>query len=345
MSGSIKDVARRAGVSIGTVSRAFNGYKDIKPETKKRIFEAAEQLDYYPNLSARNLSSKNKRNIALIISGLLENNPKENLMFTLMQGVYSYACLSGLEVAVYATDSVHQRQMSYKRFCVEHSVAGVILSGVTMEDAYFRELMETTEIPCVAIDVELPGKKAGWVSIDNLAASQEITRLLIQNGHKDILVISGKKNAAVNVERLTGVYAALESAGRRLTRDNVLYCDFSEEIAYERVKEYLKENGTSRHTAFLCFSDIMALGAMNAVKECGYRVPEDFSITGFDGIPITGYTTPPLTTVAQDMKESGFAGARFLHQIMTKKAEMGHIMLPYRILERESVQNIENGLA
>ncbi len=339
MAGSIRDVAKSAGVSIGTVSRAFNDYPDIKPETKKKIFEAAKRLDYSPNLSARNLSSKNKKNIALIISGLLENNPKENLMFCLIQGVYSYACMNGLEVAVYATDSAHQRQLSYRRFCIEHSVAGVILSGVTTDDPYFNELLETTEIPCVAIDVEIPGKRVGWVSIDNVAASKEMTQYLIAQGHRDILVISGKKNAFVTVERMVGVYSAIEESGGHLTNDSVLYCDFHEETAYEKVMEYLREYGSTRHTAFLCFSDIMALGVMRAVRECGYRIPEDFSITGFDGIPISEYTTPSLTTIVQDMKESGYAGAKLLHEKMEKRTERKHDTLPYRIIERESVRN------
>lgn len=338
--GSIRDVAKSAGVSIGTVSRAFNNYTDIKPETKKKIFEAAKRLEYSPNLSARNLSSKNKKNIALIVSGLLENNPKENLTFSMIQGVYTYACNNGLEVAVYATDSAHQKDLSYRRFCLEHSVAGVILSGVTTDDAYFNELLETTEIPCVAIDVEIPGKRVGWVSIDNMTAAKEIANLLLDNGHRRILVISGKKNASVTVERMVGVYAALEDAGGRLTNDSVLYCNFNEETAYEKTREYLLKNGTSKHTAFLCFSDIMALGVMRAVRECGYRIPEDFSVTGFDGIPISEYTTPPLTTVVQDMKESGYAGAKMLHERMEKKTGIEHDTLPHRIIERKSIRNL-----
>lgn len=341
MAGSIRDVAKSAGVSIGTVSRAFNGYTDIKPETKKKIFEEAKRLDYSPNLSARNLSSKNKKNIALILSGLLENNPKENLILSLMQGVYAYACAKGLEVAIYGMDSAHQKQLSYRKFCMNHSIAGVILSGVTTDDVYFNELLETTEIPCVAIDVEIPGKRVGWVSIDNVKAAKEIAQLLISNGHDNILVISGKKNAFVTVERMVGVYSAMKEAGGHLTNDSVLYCNFSEETAYEKVREYLKENGTSRHTAFLCFSDIMALGVMRAVNECGYRIPEDFSITGFDGIPISEYTSPPLTTIVQNMKEIGYAGARLLHEKMEKREEREHDTLPYKIVERESVRNLK----
>lgn len=339
MAATIRDVARRCGVAVSTVSRALNGYSDITDETREKILKVVEEMDYKPNLNARNLSSKKSNRIALIISGLLENNPKENLTFRIIQGVYSYTYSHDLDVAVYATDQEHQTKTSYEKFCEEHNVCGVILSGVTMDDPYFRDLINT-QIPCVAIDVELTGKLAGWVSIDNVRAMAEMTNLLYENGHEHILVISGKKNAGVTVDRMTGVFDAMKKKGCELKQEDILYCDYSEEKAYIETAEYLKKYGKSRHTAILCFSDLMALGVIRAVKEAGYRIPEDFSITGFDGIPITEYIEPPLTTVWQDMKASGYAGVELLHNRIEGNASASHIVLPYRLLKRASVKNI-----
>lgn len=338
--GSITDVARYAGVSIGTVSRAFNGYADISAETKRRVFEAAERLDYVPNMHARNLSSKRKRGVGLIISGLLDNDPRENLMFQLMQGVYAYACTCGLDVAIYATDSAHQRRLSYKRFCTEHSIAGAVLSGVTVDDAYFNELISCTSIPCVAIDVEIPGKQISWVSIDNEGAAADMARMLLENGHRRLMVMSGKQNAEVSHVRLAGVRRALSEAGTVLEDDDILYGDYHEETAYRRTLGYLNRCTDCPHTAFLCFSDIMALGVMRALREKGKRIPEDVSVTGFDGIPLTEYISPPLTTVYQNMKESGFEGIKLLHEIILQKSTARHKILPYRIISRSSVKNI-----
>lgn len=105
MAASIQDVAKLAGVAIGTVSRAFNDYPDIRPETKQRIVEAARTLGYTPNISARNLSAKKPPNIGLIVSGLLEGNSKDNLVYLILQGVLSYTKTKGLELALYTTDS------------------------------------------------------------------------------------------------------------------------------------------------------------------------------------------------------------------------------------------------
>ena len=339
MAVTIRDVARKCGVAVSTVSRALNGYSDITEETREKILKAVEELDYKPNLNARNLSSKKSNRIALIISGLLENNPKENLTFRLIQGVYSYTYNHDLDVAVYATDAEQQGKISYEKFCTEHDVCGVILSGVTMDDPYFRELINT-EIPCVAIDVELPDKRAGWVSIDNTRAMSDMVNLLYENGHERILVVSGKKNAGVTVDRMTGVFDAMQKKGRRLRPKDILYCDYSEEKAYEETAKYLQKYGKREHTAILCFSDLMALGVMRAVKEAGYRIGEDFSVTGFDGIPITEYTDPPLTTVWQDMKANGYEGAKLLQDRIEGKKSASHSTLPYKLLNRKSVRNI-----
>lgn len=339
MAVTIRDVARKCGVAVSTVSRALNGYSDITEETRDKILKAVQELGYKPNLNAKNLSSKKSNRIALIISGLLENNPKENLTFRLIQGVYSYTYSHDLDVAVYATDARQQEKISYEKFCTEHDVCGVILSGVTLDDPYFKELIDT-EIPCVTIDVELPDKRAGWVSIDNHRAMADMVNLLYENGHENILVISGKKNAGVTIDRMTGVFDAMHRRGKVLQQEDILYCDYSEEMAYEKTKEYLQKYGTTRHTAFLCFSDLMALGVMKAVKEAGYRIPEDFSVTGFDGIPITEYTTPALTTVWQDMKANGYAGAKLLQDRIEGKKTDSHSMLSYELLKRDSVKNL-----
>lgn len=339
MAVTIRDVAKACGVSVSTVSRAFNGYTDITEETREKVMKIAEELGYKPNLNAKNLSSKRSNQIALIISGLLENNPKENLTFRMMQGVYAYACRHNLDVAVYATDVKQQERISYQQFCTEHDVSGVILSGITMDDPYFEELMDT-KIPCVAIDMELSEKQGGWVSIDNIRAMADIVELLYANGHEKFLLISGKKNTRVTMDRTMGVYRAMSRRGHILSTEDILYCEFDEQKAYENTLDYLKKYGKTKHTAFVCFSDLMALGVMKAVREMGYRIPEDFSITGFDGIPIAEYTVPPLTTVWQDMKANGYAGAKMLHARIEGKAPKEHKILPYKILERESVKNI-----
>lgn len=337
MAATIKDVARLAGVTIGTVSRAFNGYSDIRPETKERIVKAAGDLNYAPNISARNLSAKQPPNIGLIISGLLEGDSRDNSVYLILQGVFQYALSNRLEVALYTTDSKEQHSRSYTHFCQEHSISGAILSGITTNDVYLSELMDA-DIPSVAIDVPIEGKASGWVSVDNAAAAREMAEYLISQGHRELLIVEGKANAAVNLTRMNGVRAAFEAAGIPLTPERVLSCDFSEDVAYQKVRQYVAKNGTTQATAMMCFSDIMALGAMRAVHDEGFSVPGDFSIAGFDGLAISEFTVPTLTTISQDMRQIGYESAKLLHEMMQGTAIGGHRLLPHRLIPRQSVQ-------
>lgn len=339
MTPTIRDVAKLAGVANGTVSRAFNGYADISPETKLKIFAAAKELGYTPNVIARSLSSKNSTSIGLIVSGLLEGDKRDNQIYRVLQGVFQYSMSHGIEVSVYATDSKNQQSKSYATFCTEHNIAGAILSGITLNDPYFHELVDS-EFPCVVIDTFIDSKNYGCVSIDNFEASKEVVQYLWKNNHRKIMIIGGKKNAQVSLERIAGAYEAFQEFGVTLERDSVMDCDFSEEIAYAKTMQYLVEKGKSECTAFMCFSDIMALGVCRAIRECGYSVPDDFSVTGFDGLALTAYTHPPITTIEQDMSKIGYESAVLLQKLMKHNCKTRRIYVPYCFLQRESVRTL-----
>ena len=339
MNVTIRDVAKRAGVSVGTVSRAFNGYADISPGTKERIVETARILGYTPNVNARSLSAKVAPNMGIIVSGLMESDGKDGVILSLLQGIYRYTLQNNLEITLYATDSPSQYQKPYAKFCKEHNISGTILSGITTNDPYFHELVNGG-MPCVVIDVPLEGKGLGCVSIDNYAAAKELTQYLFDRNHKDIMLISGKKNTAVNIERIASVYQTFQENNLNLEADRVMYCDFNEEMAYNKVIKYLKEYGKSQITAFLCLSDIMALGVMRAVRDCGYSIPEDFSVVGFDGIPLCSYVTPRLTTITQNINEIGYQSAKLLHELVMNDNISKNVSVSYELTEGESVRTL-----
>lgn len=339
MNVTIREVAKSAGVSVGTVSRAFNGYSDISPETKERIVESARLLGYTPNVNARSLSAKVAPNMGIIVSGLMESDGKDNFFLLLLQGIYRYTLQNDFEITLYATDSESQNQKPYTKFCMEHNISGTILSGITTNDPYFHELV-SGGMPCVLIDIHLEGKSLSCVSIDNYAAAKELTQYLFDRNHKDIMLIAGKKNAAVNIERIASVYQTFHENKLELQKNRVMYCDFNEETTYQKVSKYLKKYGKSQVTAFLCLSDIMALGAMRAIKDSGYSVPEDFSIVGYDGIPLCSYVTPKLTTIAQDINEMGYQSAKLLHEMVMDDSISKNVYVPYKLVEGESVRTL-----
>ncbi len=336
---TIRDVAREAGVSIGTVSRAFNGYQDINCETKAKVFEVASRLGYAPNISAKSLSSKVSSNMGVIVSGFLESDRRSDFVLSLLKGTYRYAFESQLEVALYTMDAEQQKSKSYEQFCREHSIFGAVLSGIATSDTYYRQFTGG-RFPCVLIDVYIKGMGLGCVSIDNVRAAEEMMEYLLRANHKKIVIMQGKREAEVNNYRIAGIFSALQKRGVELDRNMILDGEFRESVAYELAKKYIQEHGRDGATAFMCLSDVMALGVMKAINDLGYSVPEDFSVTGFDGIPITEYTTPSLTTIEQEMEEIGYYAAETLCELAKYPQQCKNVYVPYRFVERNSVRTL-----
>lgn len=335
---TIKEVAKQAGVSISVVSKAFNNYADIKEETRQRIFAVANELNYTPNIVAKNLSSKKQMTFGLITSGVLNNNEKDNNAFDVFKGVYTAVSESQYELSIFLIDSQSQKQKSYVQYCRERNIGGAILQGIRTDDQYYKELINTN-IPCVVLDImtETDNGLIGSVSIDNVKAGKEIAGYLLERNHRDIVVMAGTEETYVNTERLKGTRQAFQEQEAVLEDDKVLYAEFSEQKAYRLAIDYLQDH---RPTAFLCFSDLMAFGVIKAIQEKGLRVPEDISVTGFDDLVLSRYTQPTLTTIRQDFMEIGRLSAVLLQELKENKAEKHHIYVEHQLLERESVKTV-----
>lgn len=336
---SIRDVAKRAGVTVGTVSRAFNGYRDISAETKEKILAVAKEIGYSPNLSAKSLSSKNKMNIAMLLSGFLEEKQTDELVYLLMKGAYQFAKDNNFEIATYAIDSGFQKVKSYDQFCTEHSLAGALVFGLKISDPYFKNLAKT-KIPCVTVDAEISGDMVGNVLINDSAAFEDLTEYLIRNHHRKIVILYGRKQAMVSVKRFEGVRRAFERHGIELPKHRILYTDFNQNKAYRVTSKYLRQYGPNDATAFLCMSDITAVGAMQAIKDQGYNIPGDFSLAGYDGLSVVQYTTPGITTIDQNTLEKGYAAAGLLSRIMAGQSVEKRLVLPHKMILRDSVREI-----
>lgn len=337
---TIKEVAKKANVSVSVVSKSFNNYKDVKEETRQRIFAVAKELDYSPNINAKNLSSKKRMTIGLISSGVLNDNVKDSNAFDIFKGVYRAVADSRFDLSINLIDSKRQTQQSYVQYCRERNIGGAILQGIRTDDQYYKELIDTS-LPCVVLDImnESDNGMIGSVSIDNAKAAREIAGYLLQRNHRDIVVIAGTPETYVNKERIKGVEEALQSCGLELEGLTVLEADFSEEQAYLLAKKYLQEQ---QPTAFLCFSDLMAIGVMKAVKEAGLKIPEDISVTGFDDLVFCSYTEPALTTIRQDFIEIGKNAAQLLQAIKENNAVKQHIWIEHQLMERDSVKTLAN---
>ena len=222
---TIRDVAKEAGVSIGTVSRAFNEYQDINPETKEKVLLAARRLGYIPNVNAKSLSSKSSNCMGFIVSGFMNSDRRVPFIMSMLKGTYRYATEHQLEVSLYTLDAEQQKNKSYKQFCIQHSLMGAVFSGVETNDVYFHQLVEAG-FPCVMIDAYVRGNGLGCVSIDNVKAAEELVDYLVAAGHRKIVIVEGKKEAEVSNYRLAGIYAAFSKHRLELTKDDIITGEF-----------------------------------------------------------------------------------------------------------------------
>ncbi len=335
---TIRDIARESGFSVTTVSRALNGYSDVNEQSRLKIIETAKQLNYVPNKAAQNLVKKYSNTIAMIISGMEPKGGVDNLVYSLISGMYIMAEKFGYQVALFTMSSAYQKEKSYIQFCREHNIRGAVITGIRTDDKYFEEVVES-DLPCVLIDIPLEGDNLSYIAIDNVEASREIVQILIDNNHKNIGMVSGRIEATVSLERYKGYEKALIENGIAINPDYVVTGNFLELKAYEVTKELLMKN--KEITAIFCASDMMAIGCMKAVKELGLEIPKDISIVGFDDIPLAEYTTPPLTTVNQDFYERGKVAIQQLYKMTENLQYDKKINLDYKIMQRDSVRKID----
>lgn len=334
---SIKDVAEKANVSIATVSRVFNGYKDVSQKTKEKVYRIANELNYVPNVAARELSSKKFIKIALIINEL-EINRKNAIMLDALTGVYRASKESNIEFILIFTTEDEQKEKSLRDINIENNIAGAILQGFKITDPYFKEIQEV-KIPIALIDITYSTDTIFSVSVDNIQASYDAVSLLIRSGHKKIGMITGRPEAMVTVNREAGYIKCLQEHHLEIKEEFIVNADFNEDLATEKVKELI--HNYPEMTAIFVISDLMAIGAMKGLREIGHKIPEDISIIGFDDIILAEYTNPPLTTVHQSISDISYKAFKLLvEKIKDKKVNIPESYVRHSIIERESVKNI-----
>jgi LacI family transcriptional regulator len=330
---TIKDIARVAGVSVTTVSRALNGYSDVNEETRKKIMEVAKQLNYSPNTLARGLVMKKSKTIGLLVSGMNRESAKDNFTFQVLCGVNECASVREYDLILFNTDSSRQREKTYTQLCRERKVDGVIIQGIKLDDPYLKEVMES-DIPCVLVDIPVETNTVGYVSTDNVLGAKKAVEHLIELGHRNIAMVNGYDQAFVSKQRLKGYEKALKEHGIKVQKNWVVDGGFEEEKAKETVLSLL--SSSPEITAIFCASDLMALGALKACKQLGISVPNDLSIVGYDDILLASYVTPPLTTISQNIFEMGFEAADLLIDMLEGKAKQHHRILETKLVRRES---------
>jgi LacI family transcriptional regulator len=332
---TIKDVAKKAGVSITTVSFVLNNRTDvvISEEVKKRVAKVALDLDYHPSAMAAGLAGKRTRNLGVIF--FQEDKIISNQFYSfVIEGIVRETIEKGFNLFFSFLEPSYEGYQNLPKIIREKNVDGVILVG--RGDARMVADIKTRRIPAVAIDPFPAYSEIDLVEIDNKRGGFIAAEHLIQLGHKQIGLLTIADGRPSIEERNEGWRLALLKNGLESNYANVFECQsLSFQGGYEKAKEILQKN--KKLTALFCVNDEMAAGAMRAAQELGRPVPGNLSVVGFDNVAVSQYTNPALTTVNVPKEQMGkLAVTRMLEIIENKDTAALKQEVPVELVLRNS---------
>ena len=325
---TIDRIAREAGVSLTTVSRALNNRPDIHPETRARILAIAQELGYTPSAIARGLATQRTHTIGLAVRTHLDAWAAQILL-----PIEETARDLGYEVFVSMHHAEAEREHSVLRAFYSRHVEGmIVVSSVLGED--IPALQESTGIPIVLISPLVQASHRYTVQTNDFGGARSATQYLIHLGHRRIAHISAPEWTTPGRDRLRGYRAALEAHGIPWNPELVFEGDAHETGGSEGVQALLTL--ANAPTALLCFNDLTAVGVFHGARMKGVRIPADLSVAGFDDVPMAQYLDPPLTTCHQDMEALGGQAIRMLLDLIAGRNTQAPIVLDTVLVKRLS---------
>ncbi len=332
MSITIKDIARVAKVSHITVSRALNGCKSVKQETRERIKRIADELQYVPNYNAKSLVLDKSYVIGLFFSTLHQGTSAE----------FFHQAVVGVNNVIQEKYTVAIKGIDeYKDYIGinNRNFDGVLVMSQRDDDDLFIQHVLDKKIPIVVMNRKIPEPGIDNILLNDCQGAYEATSYLLQAGHQKIAIIKGKRDFQSTMARKLGYNLAMTEAGIPILQHYILEGDYGFESGYAGMHSLLC--APDRPTAVFCFNDNMALGAIKAAFESGVKIPDDISVIGFDDSIFSNYITPALTTVKRPIEKMSQEGARRLLAIIEKKeSEHGTLYIDTELKIRDSVRAI-----
>ncbi len=338
MKSTIKDVAKKADVSIATVSFVINDSKHVSSETKSRVLKAIKSLKYHPSKSAINLVSGKTGNIGFIITDdhFLRTEPFYTSIFL---GTEFEARTAGYYILLTSINPQFGKNDPLPRFILNNSIDGIIIAGKIPTNLIDR--ISPYNLPTVFIDYIPSQNCCPLVLIDNLQGGLIATNHLIDLGHTNIAFIGADIEHPSLSDRLKGYKQALENAKIPI-KNNLIVTDskYPDRVnGYNSIKSLLSKN--KNVTAVFACNDAMAIGVLNYLNDNGYKVPKDISLIGFDDVEADLMLNPPLTTIRVPKIEMGIEALKLLvNTLKNKKSLLKKILVPVELIERESTLTI-----
>ena len=334
---TIKDIAKKANVSTTTVSRVLNNYSDVSDETREKVNKIIEEYNYRPNSIARSLSTSKSNTIGIFFTDHFNSGLHHPFFREVIYGMEKALGNMGYDI-LYFTNRHWGEKFSYVEKCRDRNVDGVALMGVLKDDPNIQKLLKT-DIPSVFVDVDIKADCASYVISDNVKGAKKAVNYLYELGHRKIGMLMGIEESKTSRERLLGYKETLKNLGLKFKKEWIFNGEYSEKGGYEAAKKML--NLKNPPTAIFSQSDGMAIGAMRAIEDAGLKVPEDFSIIGFDDIEASRYVKPALTTVAQNKEKIGSSASELLIKMIEKdNKNIEPKILPVKLIKRDSCKQI-----
>ncbi|MDG4770068.1 MULTISPECIES: LacI family DNA-binding transcriptional regulator [Micromonosporaceae] len=327
-------VAARAGVGRGTVSRVVNGSPQVSPEARAAVQQAIAELGYVPNRAARALVTQRTDSVALVVSESEERVFGEPFFAGIVRGISSGLLDTPMQLWLAMAQSPAERERVEHHLTNQH-VDGVLLLSLHDADP-LPTLLEQRGLPSVlggrpARMLHPDARPAYFVDVDNAGGARLAVEYLLAGGRRRVATIAGPQDMGVGVARLTGYHEAIRHSGPPGGESLVAYGDFSEGSGTAAMRQLLE-----RHPdldAVFVASDLMACGALRALREAGRRVPDDVAVVGFEDAPIARQSDPPLTTVFQPVEEMG----RQMARLLLSRIRHDELQVPYVLLETHMV--------
>ncbi|WP_409304223.1 LacI family DNA-binding transcriptional regulator [Peribacillus sp. SCS-155] len=329
---TIKDVAKKANVSIATVSRILNNQTGFSEKTKKKVLQVIEELGYHPNAVARGLVNKRTHTIGVLVPAL-------SSMFVtgVLSGIEKAANEAGSSIIVCHTESKGGKTMNYLQLLNEKRIDGIIFTSEILKDEYY-EFISKMGIPMVLLATKSPKHSVPYVKVDDLRAAYTATEYLLKKGHTKIGMISGdEQDIIAGIPRIEGFKNALEDYGITADDNNIVTSrGFGFFDGVEGSKKLLQQSPDI--TAIFAASDEIAIGALSSAYQMGIKVPDELSIMGYDNLSLAEMSIPPLTTVAQPLVEMGEKAAKMVFTMLDSDQQVESIIMPHEVVERVSVK-------
>lgn len=293
---TIKDIADRLNIAVSTVSKGINGADDISEEMRRQILDTAAEMGYV----SKKMRKADNRKLAIFVENMKYDTP-DSFGYDIILGFRQMAMRDGWTTDVIAFSANQQEKEKYDRLMLRCGYQGAFLIGFTLQDEWLKNI-NSVQTPTVLFDnYSMDNPHVGYVGTDSYEGIDRCVRHLAGLGHTRIAFLNGSHNSMVTEQRAEAFNRSMHSQGLTVEEKLIGYGKYDSDTAKDFVPGFLS-NGA---TAIVCSSDLLAKGALDECQKCGYHVPEDVSITGFDDLPLAHKLIPPLTTIRQDRLTSG----------------------------------------